>query len=130
MQRPPPTPVHVHIAAGDERQLEAPASLGQMCQLFMLAAIRQQFDSYPETIAKGLTYPMILDIERKLLVRYPQHDAVRQIIIEMRDFLKAIETGQPVWPTFQDGCEVNRVMDAVLRSHRERAWVMVGNSTT
>ncbi len=52
-----------------------------------------------------------------------------QIIIEMRDFLKAIETGHSVWPTFQDGCEVNRVMDAVLRSHRERAWVMVANST-
>ena len=29
-----------------------------------------------------------------------------QIIIEARDFLRAIETGTPVWPTFQDGMDV------------------------
>jgi predicted dehydrogenase len=31
-----------------------------------------------------------------------------QIIIEARDFLRAIETGNPVWPTFRDGLAVNR----------------------
>ncbi|MEO1471277.1 MAG: Gfo/Idh/MocA family oxidoreductase [Pseudomonadota bacterium] len=46
-----------------------------------------------------------------------------QIIIEARDFLSAIETGVPVWPTFRDGMEVNRAVAAALRSARERRWV-------
>jgi predicted dehydrogenase len=46
-----------------------------------------------------------------------------QIIIEARDFLKAIETGQPVWPTFRDGMEVNRVIAAALASAGRRSWL-------
>ena len=46
-----------------------------------------------------------------------------QIIIEARDFLRAIETGQPVWPTFQDGLAVSRVIAAVHASHASGAWV-------
>ncbi len=45
-----------------------------------------------------------------------------QIIIEARDFLKAIETGQAVWPTFRDGMEVHRVVAAAMASSRARAW--------
>ncbi|MCI2394947.1 Gfo/Idh/MocA family oxidoreductase [Aliiroseovarius sediminis] len=45
-----------------------------------------------------------------------------QIIIEARDFLAAIETGKPVWPTFRDGMEVNRVIAAAMASSREEAW--------
>jgi len=45
-----------------------------------------------------------------------------QIIIEARDFLQAIETGQPVWPTFRDGLEVNRVVAAVLASSDSKSW--------
>ncbi len=52
-----------------------------------------------------------------------------QVIIEMRDFLRAIETGEAVWPTFRDGCAVNRVMDAVERSHRDRGWVSLASAT-
>jgi predicted dehydrogenase len=46
-----------------------------------------------------------------------------QIIIEARDFLRAIETGKPVWPTFRDGMEVNRVIAAARASHAARCWV-------
>jgi len=46
-----------------------------------------------------------------------------QIIIEARDFLKAIETGEPVFPTFADGLAVSRVIAAAQHSSRERAWV-------
>ncbi len=46
-----------------------------------------------------------------------------QIIIEARDFLRAIETGMPVWPTFADGHAVNRVIDAAHRSHASGQWV-------
>jgi predicted dehydrogenase len=46
-----------------------------------------------------------------------------QIIIEAKDFLLAIETGKPVWPTFRDGMEVNRVVAAALASSDAGRWV-------
>lgn len=45
-----------------------------------------------------------------------------QIIIEARDFLRAIETGEAVFPTFCDGHEVNRVIAAALASHDSKTW--------
>ncbi len=50
-----------------------------------------------------------------------------QIIIEARDFLHAIHTGTPVWPTFRDGMEVNRVIAAAHASHAARAWVDIAS---
>lgn len=46
-----------------------------------------------------------------------------QIIIEARDFLKAIETGEPVWPTFEDGLAVAEVIEAIRQSNQSRSWV-------
>ncbi len=46
-----------------------------------------------------------------------------QIIIEARDFLRAIETGTSIWPTFHDGMEVNRIVAAAHASARSGAWV-------
>ena len=48
-----------------------------------------------------------------------------QIIIEARDFLEAIATGQNKWPTFRDGMLVGEVIEAAWRSHAERRWVRV-----
>ena len=48
-----------------------------------------------------------------------------QIIIEARDFLRAIATGKPVWPTFRDGMEVNRIIAAAHASHASGGWVEV-----
>ncbi len=48
-----------------------------------------------------------------------------QIIIEARDFLHAIETGQPVWPTFKDGMEVNRIIAAAHAASAAKSWVQV-----
>jgi len=45
-----------------------------------------------------------------------------QIIIEARDFLHAIHTGTPVWPTFRDGLAVWQVVDAALASARTGTW--------
>ena len=45
-----------------------------------------------------------------------------QIIIEARDFLRAIETGESVWPTFRDGLDVHRVMAAARVASHERSW--------
>ncbi|MCZ4345211.1 Gfo/Idh/MocA family oxidoreductase [Devosia neptuniae] len=48
-----------------------------------------------------------------------------QIIIEARDFLKAIETGKPVWPTFADGLAVNQIVAAAHASSANKKWVSV-----
>ena len=50
-----------------------------------------------------------------------------QIIIEAKDFLTAIETGQQVWPTFAEGMEVNRVVTAAHASNDNRTWVRVSD---
>ena len=46
-----------------------------------------------------------------------------QIIIEAKDFLEAVETGQPVWPTFRDGLEVRRIVEAAYASNAAGEWV-------
>ncbi|MCC5955023.1 MAG: Gfo/Idh/MocA family oxidoreductase [Natronohydrobacter sp.] len=45
-----------------------------------------------------------------------------QIIIEARDFLRAIETGQPVWPTFRDGLAVAQVIDTAFAAAADGRW--------
>jgi len=45
-----------------------------------------------------------------------------QIIIEARDFLRAIETGEAVWPTFRDGLDVWRVVDTAFASAESGGW--------
>lgn len=50
-----------------------------------------------------------------------------QIIIEAKDFLTAIETGRPVWPTFEEGLEVQRVVAAVRASDKTRSWRKVSD---
>lgn len=46
-----------------------------------------------------------------------------QIIIEAKDFLYAIETDTSIWPTFKDGLEVSRVIDAAWTSFEQQRWV-------
>ena len=45
-----------------------------------------------------------------------------QIIIEARDFLQAIETGKPVWPTFRDGLAVSQIIETAHRSSADGRW--------
>ena len=45
-----------------------------------------------------------------------------QIIIEAKDFLEAVATGQNIWPTFRDGLAVNQVVAAVHASAETRSW--------
>lgn len=45
-----------------------------------------------------------------------------QIIIEAHDFLKAIDTGKQVWPTFQAGLDVHLVIAAARASDASRSW--------
>ncbi|MEX0317410.1 MAG: Gfo/Idh/MocA family protein [Ruegeria sp.] len=48
-----------------------------------------------------------------------------QIIIEARDFLRAIETRTPVWPTFRDGLEVVRIVETAIASSNSKSWLDV-----
>lgn len=50
-----------------------------------------------------------------------------QIIIEARDFLRAIETGHNIWPSFRDGHEVNRIVAATLMSNETQSWQNVAS---
>ena len=50
-----------------------------------------------------------------------------QIIIEARDFLLAIETGKPIWPTFQDGLEVSRIIAAAHAASATKSWVQTAD---
>ncbi|UWQ20200.1 Gfo/Idh/MocA family protein [Jannaschia sp. W003] len=50
-----------------------------------------------------------------------------QIIIEARDFLRAIETGEPVFPTFRDGLAVAEVAEAAARSAHSGRWTAVAD---
>lgn len=47
------------------------------------------------------------------------------IIIEAKDFLHAIETGDSVWPTFRDGLAVSETIEAAIVSARNGAWTSV-----
>ena len=48
-----------------------------------------------------------------------------QIIIEARDFLAAIQTGTPVFPTFRDGLATNEIVEAAFLSNAQKRWVQV-----
>ena len=50
-----------------------------------------------------------------------EHSFVHQVA----DFLKGLETGEAVAPTFRDALETQRVCDAVLQSAKTNAWVNV-----
>jgi len=45
-----------------------------------------------------------------------------QIIIEARDFLAAIATGKPVWPTFRDGLAVAQVVETAFAAAKDGYW--------
>ena len=49
-----------------------------------------------------------------------------QIIIEAKDFLTAIATGKPVWPTFRDGLAVSEVVNASWTSQAQGRWAVIG----
>lgn len=52
-----------------------------------------------------------------------------QIIIEAKDFLQAIATGRPVWPTFRDGLAVSRIIDTAFKASDDGRWHAVPQDT-
>jgi len=45
--------------------------------------------------------------------------------IEVCEVVKSVATGKPSWPTFADGYEIMRIVDACFRSAKDRSWVNV-----
>jgi predicted dehydrogenase len=45
--------------------------------------------------------------------------------IEVCEVVHSVATGKPMWPTFEDGHEIMKIVDACFRSSRQRAWVDV-----
>ncbi len=43
--------------------------------------------------------------------------------IEVAEVIQSISSGQPMWPTFDNGHHIARIIDACLESSRRRAWV-------
>lgn len=53
-----------------------------------------------------------------------------QIIIEARDFLRAIYTGQPIWPTFRDGLAVSQIIETAFQASDSGQWHTVPQGAT
>lgn len=51
-----------------------------------------------------------------------------QIIIEARDFLQAIHSGKPVWPTFRDGLAVSQIIETAFKASADGGWHTVPQS--
>ena len=50
-----------------------------------------------------------------------------QIIIEAKDFLTSIAEKRTIWPSFEEGMEVNRIVTAALDSSIKKIWVDVAD---
>ena len=48
-----------------------------------------------------------------------------QIIIEAKDFLTSISENRVIWPSFEEGMEVNRIVTAAHDSSITKTWVNV-----
>jgi predicted dehydrogenase len=45
--------------------------------------------------------------------------------IEVAEVVRSVATGKPMWPTFRDGKEIMRVIDACLESSSRQMWIDV-----
>lgn len=48
-----------------------------------------------------------------------------QKAVEIRDLINGVATNTPIWPDFEEGWKVSRVLDAIALSHRQARWVDV-----
>ena len=49
-------------------------------------------------------------------------------IIEVRNLLRCIETGEAMYSNFDTGCRVQEISDAIEISHRQKQWIGVSSS--
>jgi predicted dehydrogenase len=50
-----------------------------------------------------------------------------QKTVEVRDLVDGIAADVPMWPDFEEGWKVSRVLDAIALSHQEGRWLNVND---
>ncbi len=112
--------MHVHVAAGDQRQLEAPADFPQCIESLFVASVGKQFDRDPQAVPECLSYPVVVHVERERVIRHPQHDAVREPVLEeaARQHIAALLRRTPGARNQPAEC---RITVAVLRERHQLA---------
>nr|WP_261764791.1 Gfo/Idh/MocA family oxidoreductase [Avibacterium paragallinarum] len=45
--------------------------------------------------------------------------------VEIRDLINGIANDTPMYPDFEEGFKVSRVLDAIAKSYQEKRWVDV-----
>jgi len=48
-----------------------------------------------------------------------------QKTVEVRDLINGIAADTPIWPDFEEGWKVSRVLDAIALSHEQGRWIQV-----
>lgn len=89
----------------------------------------QYFDHRDDSIVRGWRSIHVSDGDQPYMGNWwvpgLQIGYEHTFIHQVADFLKGLETGQPVHPTFRDALETQKVCDAVLLSASEQAWKTV-----
>jgi predicted dehydrogenase len=49
--------------------------------------------------------------------------------MEIRDMIEAVAAGKPAYPDFRWAAEIQRIVDAAIKSNAERRWVAVDEVT-
>ena len=86
----------------------------------------EYFDHRDDSIVRGWRSVHVTDGDQPYMDKWwvpglqigYEHSFVHQVA----DFLKSLETGEAVGPTFRDALETQKVCDAVLKSAVERSW--------
>jgi predicted dehydrogenase len=50
-----------------------------------------------------------------------------QKTVEVRDLVDGIAADAPMWPDFEEGWKVSRVLDAIALSHLQGRWLNVND---
>ena len=81
-----------------------------------------------EGVPKELPIPdHIWGQARRDTVHNTYRDVFRKHDFMTRNFITGIVEGKPVSPDFHDGARIQRIVEAMIRSHHERRWVDVHN---
>jgi predicted dehydrogenase len=94
----------------------------------------EYFDHDDDAIVRGWRSILVTDSDQPYMGRWwipgtsigYEHSFVHQVA----DFFKALETGEPCHPTFQDALETQKVCEAVLNSAADRSWKDTGVNWT
>ena len=89
----------------------------------------QYFDHRDDSIVQGWRTILVTDSDHPYMDRWWVPGCVigyeHTFINALADFLKGLETGEPVRPGFRDALETQVVCDAVIESAKSESWVSI-----